>query len=206
MEDIESTKINPELYPKLVFLQSLSDKYFNEIMSEYGLTKRKDFFTGHEFNIQYSNDFIKCNTWTDCDNYSIQYINLYRIDHSKNFRINLWDLKESESIKKLYEESSSETIPLVNEMLKSEHENEELNNMVKEYYKKKGAKLIEENYRLHSELFRKHSEFFEKNFKIKQPKTNNNKVKVTLEINGKKDLNISNNLTFREKIKKYFGI
>ena len=207
---LEKVDIKPELHPKLVFMQHLSDKYFDNLMSEYGLTNRREFFAGHEFNIQYSNDFIKCNTWTDCDNYSIQFIDLYRIDKTKNFRIDFWELSESVEIKNLYKESSDESGPLtktfVDKYVNKEGEYEELNKPLKDYYDRKGAELFERNFKLHSELFRKHPEFFHKDYTFKQSETTQKKPKITVEINGKKDLNLSTDLTFREKIKKYFGI
>ena len=206
----EKVDIKPEIHPKLAFMQNLSEKYFDIIMFGYGLTNKKEFFTGHEFNIQYSNDFIKCNTWTDCDNYSIQFINLYRIENTKNFRIDLWELSESIEIKNLYIESSNESTPLT-KVFVEKYENkegvyEELNKPLKDYFERKGAELFELNYKLHSELFRQHPEFFKKDFTVKQNKTKCKKPEITVEINGIKDLNLSTNLTFREKLKKYFGI
>ena len=207
--EVEKIEIKPELYRKLVFIQQLSDIYFDKLMSEYGLTNRREFFAGHEFIIQYSNDFIKCNIWTDCDDYSIQFIDLYRIDQSQNIGIDFWNLKESDSIKNLYTKSSSETEPLsktfVEKYLKKKDEYEVLNKPLKEYYESKGAKLIEQNFLLHSELFKQHPELFTKEFQVKQLDSNKG-VKVRVETNENKDLRLSTDLTIKEKIKKYFGI
>jgi len=207
--EVEKIEIKPELYRKLVFIQQLSDIYFDKLMSEYGLTNRREFFAGHEFIIQYSNDFIKCNIWTDCDDYSIQFIDLYRIDQSQNISIDFWNLKESDSIKNLYTKSSSETEPLsktfLEKYLKKKDEYEVLNKPLKEYYESKGAKLIEQNFLLHSELFKQHPELFTKEFQVKQPDFNKGGT-VVVEINANKDLTLSSDLTIIEKIKKYLGI
>jgi hypothetical protein len=207
---LENVDIKPELYPKLVFIQQLSNKYFDSLMYDYGLTNRKEFFAGHEFIIKYSNDFIECNTRTDCDNYSIQFIDLYRIENSKNIRIDFWNLKEAVQIKKLYAESSKESESLykifMEKYFKKEDESEELNKPLNEYYKRTSAHLIEKNYSLHSELFKLNPELFKQNSDYIQHSICNKKIKITVEINGRKDLKLSTNLTFKEKIKKHLGI
>lgn len=205
---IEKVDIKPELYPKLVFMQLLSDKYFDNVLSSYGLTNRKENFAGHEFHIEYFNEFIKCSIWTDCDNYSIQYIDLYRLDKALNPRIDFWNLNESAAIKNLYTESSEESEPLsktfVEKYLDKKGEYEELNKPIKEYYERKGAKLFEQNFKLHSELFKQHPELFRHDYEIIEVMNNNETVLIKTD--DTKDLKSNNDLTFVEKIKEYFGL
>ncbi len=207
---IEKKEIKLELHPKLVFMQQLSDRYFDRMMIDYGMTNRKEFIAGHEFYIQYSNDYLKCNIWTDCDSYSIQFVDLYFISNSKDERIDLWNFKESIDIKKLYELSSKESAPLtttfVEEYLKKEGEYEELHKPLDDYYTRIGAERFEMNFKLHTDLFRKHPELFRQDFENREKIKSNRKSKITVRVNGKKDLQLSDNLTFKEKIKRLLGI
>jgi len=205
---IEKVDIKPELYPKLVFMQLLSDKYLDNVLSSYGLTNRKENFAGHEFHIEYFNEFIKCSIWTDCDNYSIQYIDLYRLDKTQNTSIDFWFLNEAVAIKNLYAESSEESEPLskafVEKYLAKKGEYEELNEPLKEYYARKGAKLFELNFQLHSDLFKQHPEIFRHDYKLPEIISNNDTL--TIMSDNIKDLQSHNDLTFIEKLKYYFSL
>jgi len=189
---LEKVDIKPDVYPKLVFMQLLSDKYFDNVLNSYGLTKRKEEFAGHEFHIQYFSDFIKCSIWTDCDNYSIQYIDLYRIDNAQKVRIDFRHLTESIAIQNLYSESSKESVSLtktfVEKYLNKKGEYEELNRPLKEYYERKGAKLFEQNFYLHSELFSKHPELFRIDFEFRQDKVIIENERVAIKKNYTKNL------------------
>ncbi len=208
--NIDKKDIKLELHPKLVFMQHLCDKYFDSIMIDYGMTNRMEFFAGHEFNIQYSNDYLKCNIWTDCDSYSIQYVDLYFNDNSKNESIELLGFKEYIDIKKLYKDSSKESSPLTTEFvekyLKKEGKYEEIHKPLDDYYKRIGAERFELNFKLHAELFKQHPELFRHNFKNREKSNSHETPKITVIVNGQKDLQLSDNLTFREKIKKFLGI
>ena len=205
---IEKVDIKPELYPKLVFMQLLSDKYLDNVLFSYGLTNRKEEFAGHEFHIKYYNEYIKCSIWTDCDNYSIQYIDLYRLDKIHNTLIDFWNLNEAVTIKTLYAESSEESEPLsktfVEKYSNKKGEYEKLNKPLKEYYERKGAKLFEQNFQLHSDLFKQHPELFRRDYEFNEIMNKNDTAIIKSEnINNLKS---NNDLTFMEKIKEYFGL
>jgi hypothetical protein len=204
----DKLEIKPELYPKLVFMQLLSDKYLDNVLFSYGLTNRKEEFAGHEFHIEYFNEYIKCSIWTDCDNYSIQYIDLYRLDKLYNTRIDFWNLNETIAIQNLYAESSKESEPLsktfVEKYLDKKGEYEELNKPLKEYYERKGAKLFEQNFQLHSDFFKQHPELFRHDYELNDVMNKNSTV--IIKPDNIVDIKSNKDLTFMEKIKEYFGL
>lgn len=206
----ERIEFKPELYPKLVLLQKLSNYYFDFLISEHGLTNRKEFIAGHEFIIQYSNEFVKCSIWTDCDNYSVQFIDLYRIDGNRNLRIDFSDFGGAKEINDLYLQSSTNTTPLselcVKRFLVKLNEYEELERPLKEYYETKGAKIIEQNFQLHSEFFKQHPELFKRDYQVEIQKPHNEEQKITVEEKVANAISQTSNLTFKEKLKKYLGI